>query len=214
MGRTLSSGGLTPDTSSSNSLNVNALSSKLNALQHTVSTANLLAETTAAETAAEKQSALDIGSSKPIETLQQFFDWFAVMESEMEKGQEDVYRNHLSVVEIYKKACDEFLEDLKSTCGLFDELEKDYSFVDIQTCSIQQACETLLDQQNSLTRLADGLVERLYYFNQLEPIAKLFNTPGEDICLNEEFIPMLDKLDECISYMQEHVKWIYIFILI
>jgi hypothetical protein len=63
MGRTLSSGGLTPDTSSSNSLNVNALSSKLNALQHTVSTANLLAETTAAETAAEKQSALDIGSS-------------------------------------------------------------------------------------------------------------------------------------------------------
>jgi hypothetical protein len=132
----------------------------------------------------------------------------------MEKGQEDVYRNHLSVVEIYKKACDEFLEDLKSTCGLFDELEKDYSFVDIQTRSIQQACETLLDQQNSLTRLADGLVERLYYFNQLEPIAKLFNTPGEDICLNEEFIPMLDKLDECISYMQEHVKWIYIFILI
>jgi hypothetical protein len=97
---------------------------------------------------------------------------------------------------------------------LFDELEKDYSFVDIQTRSIQQACEALLDQQNSLTRLADGLVERLYYFNQLEPIAKLFNTPGEDICLNGEFIPMLDKLDECISYMQEHVKWIYIFILI
>ncbi|KAI8890745.1 Sec34-domain-containing protein [Backusella circina FSU 941] len=207
MGRTLSSGGLTPDTSSSNSLNVNALSSKLNALQHTVSTANLLAETTAAETAAEKQSALDIGSTKPIETLQQFFDWFAVMESEMEKGQEDIYRNHLSVVEIYKKACDEFLADLESTCGLFDALEKDYSFVDIRTRSIQQVCETLLDQQHGLTRLADGLAERLFYFNQLEPIAKLFNTPGEDVCLNEEFIPMLDKLDECIGYMQEHPNY-------
>jgi hypothetical protein len=58
-----------------------------------------------------------------------------------------------------------------------------------------------------LTRLAEGLTERLTYFNELEPIAKLFNSSGEDICLKQEFIPMLNKLDECIQYMQDHHQY-------
>jgi hypothetical protein len=178
-------------------------------LTHTLSTANLLAEATKADSVAEKSVANAIGSSKPIETLQEFFDWFAVMESEMEKGQEDVYRNHLSIVQLYQQACDEFLQDLNKTCTLFDDLEKDYSFVDLQTRSIQEACEILLAEQHRLTRLAEGLSERLAYFNELEPIAKLFNTYGDknDICLNKEFIPMLDKLDVCIQYMQDHHQY-------
>lgn len=172
-----------------------------------MSTADLLAEATAADTAAEKNGAHAIGSEKPIESLQEFYDWFSGIENEMEKGQEDVYRNHLSMVEYYRQACDDFLEDLKVTCELFDDLEKDYSFVDLRTRSLQTACETLLEEEDRLTRLADGLAERLAYFNQLEPIAKLFNSPGDDICLNEEFIPMLTKLDECIQYMQDHHEY-------
>jgi hypothetical protein len=175
-------------------------------MTRTLSTANLLAEATAADTAAQNHVSTAIGSEKPIETLQEFFDWFAVVETEMEKGQEDIYRNHLSIVEFYKQACDEFLVDLNTTCELFNDLEKDYSFVDVRTRSIQTACETLLEEQHRLSRLADGLASRLKYFNQLEPIAKLFNSPGDDICLNPEFIPMLNKLDECLEYMQEHVS--------
>ncbi|EPB84249.1 hypothetical protein HMPREF1544_08969 [Mucor circinelloides 1006PhL] len=212
--RSNSSGGLSPEqasVSASSPLNPHVLASRLLAgskspvpMTRTLSTANLLAEATAADTAAEKQVASEIGSEKPIETLQEFFDWFAVMESEMEKGQEDVYRNHLSMVELYQDACNEFLQDLKTTCQLFDDLEKDYSFVDSRTRSIQTACETLLEEQHRSTQLAEGLAARLEYFNQLEPIAKLFNSPGDDICLQPDFIPMLVKLDECIKYMQDH----------
>lgn len=179
----------------------------MGALTPTLSTANLLAEATAAESKAEKSVADAIGSNKSIETLQEFFDWFATMETEMERGQEDVYRNHLSIVDLYQKACDEFLVDLNATCQLFDDLEKDYSFVDLRTKSIQQACENLLDEQHRLTRLADGLAERLAYFNELEPIAKLFNSSVDDICLHPDFIPMLDKIDSCIEYMQEHQQY-------
>ena len=57
-----------------------------------------------------------------------------------------------------------------------------------------------------MIKLADALAERLAYFNQLEPIAKLFNSPGDDICLHPDFVPMLQKLDECIEYMQQHVR--------
>lgn len=37
----------------------------------------------------------NLGVPQPIETTQQFFDWFARMETDMEKDQEDVYRWNL-----------------------------------------------------------------------------------------------------------------------
>ncbi|CAO3589282.1 unnamed protein product [Absidia cylindrospora] len=129
------------------------------------------------------------------------------MENDMEKGQEDVYRNYLSVVTFYQKVCDDFLEDLHATSSLFNNLGDDYSFVEKQTKSLQTTCEELLQEQHQLTKLADALTERLEYFNQLEPIAKMFNSPGDDICLRPEFIPMLEKLDECIKYMSDHLDY-------
>ncbi|KAI8096515.1 uncharacterized protein BX664DRAFT_355870 [Halteromyces radiatus] len=146
LGRGTSSGGMTPDVSSShllNPLNAGVLSSQLRAINRSRSATNLYAESTAA---AEKQSANDIRSDKPIETLQQFFDWFAVMETEMEKGQEDVYRNYLSMVTFYRTVCDEFLENLDTTKNLFEELGQDYGFVEKQTKSLQSTCEELLQQ--------------------------------------------------------------------
>ncbi|CAO3632757.1 unnamed protein product [Cunninghamella echinulata] len=129
------------------------------------------------------------------------------MEKEMEKGQEDIYRDHLSIVSFYKEVCDEFLNDLQSTRKLFDDLGNDYGFVEKQTKSLQTTCEELLEEQHQLTQLADALTERLQYFNQLEPIAKVFNAPGDDICLKPDFIPMLEKLDECITYMNDHLNY-------
>ncbi|ORZ02713.1 Sec34-like family-domain-containing protein [Syncephalastrum racemosum] len=211
--RSSSSGVRTPDSSSSATalltpLNAGALSNRLTQLtKRPRSSTNLLAEANAADSAAEKRSILDIKSDKPIETLQHFFDWFAVMESEMEKDQEDVYRNYLMLASLYRKSCDEFLEDLLATCGLLDDLRGEYGFVEKQTRSLQSACEALLDEQEKLTTLADGLSERLAYFNHLEPIAKLFNAPGDDICQHPEFISMLQQLDECIEYMQQHLKY-------
>ncbi|KAI8330814.1 Sec34-like family-domain-containing protein [Choanephora cucurbitarum] len=205
-----SSGGLTPEQTTANPLNPHALSSRLlgtGLIKKTLSTANLLAEATAADSAAEQHVANEIGSEKPIETLQEFFDWFAVIESEMGKGQEDVYRNHLSTVEMYMATCNDFLADVEATSKLFSELEKDYGFVDGRTGSIQAACESLLEEQHRLTRLADGLASQLEYFNRLEPIAKLFNSPGDDICLNPEFIPMLEQLDQCLDYMEQHSNY-------
>ncbi|CAG8782065.1 9873_t:CDS:2, partial [Racocetra fulgida] len=55
---------------------------------------------------------------------------------------------------------------------------------------------------NNLTSLADAISSKLSYYNELEAITKLFNSPGENICEQPEFIPVLAKLDECLDYMQ------------
>ncbi|CAJ0869727.1 7890_t:CDS:10 [Entrophospora sp. SA101] len=136
-----------------------------------------------------------LGITQPIETTQQFFDWFARMENDMERDQEDVYR----------QACDDFLKQIDTTAKLFNDLEGNFKFVEERTRALQTACETLLEEQNNLAKLADSMSSKLSYYNELETITKLFNSPGESICELKEFLPTLTKLDECLDYMQNNL---------
>ncbi|RUP45831.1 LOW QUALITY PROTEIN: Sec34-like family-domain-containing protein, partial [Jimgerdemannia flammicorona] len=197
------------------------------------STTNLLFETTTAADAAAAETATALGISEPIETTQQFFDWFAQMEAEMERDQEDVYRygwslvvcvfdeelkgrhgfsgaiftNYLAIVTLYRQACDEFLEQINTTANLFVDLDGNFRYVEERTRALQLACEKLLQEQDHLTALADSISSKLAYFNQLETITKMFNAPGEHVVLQDEFVPMLEKLDECLEYVQGNLKY-------
>lgn len=50
------------------------------------------------------------------------------------------------------------------------------------------------------------MASKLAYYNELEPISKLFNSQMENICEQSNFIPILAKMDECIEYMQSNVS--------
>ncbi|KAF9106589.1 Golgi transport complex subunit 3 [Mortierella sp. GBA35] len=143
----------------------------------------------------------------PIETTQQFLDWFSGIEGKMERDQEDVYRNYLTVVVLYKEACQGFLTQIDETSECFKSLEGHYEFVEEKTRALQLACEKLLQEQTNLQTLADLMASKLSYFHQLEAVTKLFNAPGDDVCLRPEFAPMLNKLDECLDYVQENLKY-------
>ncbi|RIB08130.1 Sec34-like family-domain-containing protein [Gigaspora rosea] len=173
------------------------------------SSVNLLtAESQAGENSSTSSSPYTVlGIPQPIETTQQFFDWFARMENDMEKDQEDVYRNFLEMVTLYRQACDTFLEQIDTTVKLFNDLDGNFKFVEERTKALQTACEKLLEEQNNLTSLADAISSKLSYYNELEAITKLFNSPGENICEQPEFIPVLAKLDECLDYMQSNLRY-------
>ncbi|GBB87592.1 hypothetical protein RclHR1_14060001 [Rhizophagus clarus] len=172
------------------------------------STTNLLAaEFQADEAAAASTPDASLGIPQPIETTQQFFDWFARMEADMEKDQEDVYRNFLTVVTMYREACSNFLEQIDTTVKLFNDLDSNFKFVEERTKALQTACEKLLEEQNNLTSLADAITAKLSYYNELESVTKLFNSPGENICEQEEFVSVLAKLDECLEYMQTNLRY-------
>ncbi|KAF9289606.1 Golgi transport complex subunit 3 [Mortierella alpina] len=142
-----------------------------------------------------------------IETTQQFLDWFSGIEGKMERDQEDVYRNYLMVVLLYKDACEGFLKQIDETSECFQSLEGHYAFVEEKTRALQLACEKLLQEQTSLQTLADTMASKLSYFHQLDAVTRLFNAPGDDVCLRQEFAPMLSKLDECLDYVQQNLKY-------
>lgn len=112
-----------------------------------------------------------MGFDKPIDNIQQFFDWFAQTELEMEQDQEDIYRyanwshrrflywididtllydvirSYLATVLLYRQSCDDFLQYIDDTIQLFNDLEGDYKFVEEQTRALQNTCEDLLAKQ-------------------------------------------------------------------
>ncbi|KND05201.1 uncharacterized protein SPPG_08883 [Spizellomyces punctatus DAOM BR117] len=148
-----------------------------------------------------------LGLRKPIETTQQFFNWFEKVEEEMERGQEEGYRGYLATVYAYRDACDEILKKVESTAELLDGLQVNYDSVEDKTKALQTACEKLLAEQMHLAEMAEHLSTRLSYFNELEPIAKLFGSPGDQVCLDDKFVPMLLRLDECIAFVQANMHY-------
>lgn len=88
---------------------------------------------------------LDI--SEPIETTQQFHDWFTRVEQSMEREQEEIYRTHLGELDDYIDTCEAVLEQLDDARGLLSEMEANYRFVEDNSRALQMACETMLDEQ-------------------------------------------------------------------
>lgn len=83
----------------------------------------------------------------PIETTQQFHDWFARVEHSMEKEQGEIYRTHIDELEEYIDSCDDVLEQLDDARGLLNEMEANYRYVEDNSKALQTACETMLDEQ-------------------------------------------------------------------
>jgi len=145
---------------------------------------------------------LQLSMEEPIETTQQFFSWFSKIEEDMEKGQEDIYRQFLNTLKIYQETCDLILKEIDNTTNLLDKLDTNYQFVENKTKTLKQACESLVEEQNHLSDLANALNKKLLYFTEVDSISQLFNENDENLCLKQQFIPALNKLDKCLDFLK------------
>ncbi|KAK4934476.1 hypothetical protein LTR28_010639, partial [Elasticomyces elasticus] len=68
-------------------------------------------------------------------------------------------------------------------------------------------CESLVSEQRRITKLADEMNEDLRYYAYLEPITRRLNAPGAgNLVRGKDFPEMLLNLDNCLDYMQAHVR--------
>lgn len=61
-------------------------------------------------------------------------------------------------------------------------------------------------KQNHLLDHTSQLAHRLTFFTFLESAQKLLNSPNPSLVLNDEFLPMVKRLEECLGYLGEHVS--------
>ena len=60
--------------------------------------------------------------------------------------------------------------------------------------------------QTHLLTHTSQLAHRLTFFMFLESAQRLLNTPASTLVLSPDFLPMLQRLDECIGYLEQHVS--------
>ena len=106
-----------------------------------------------------------------------------------------------------KSHLDSLLTDTSSTLDALSSLSQDFQAVELQTSKLQKQCEGLLSAQKRDSELALDIQENLQYYEFLDPASRRLNAPGAgNTVRGQDFSDMLRRLDECLDYMETHVR--------
>ncbi|KAK3123562.1 hypothetical protein QOZ80_8AG0632790 [Eleusine coracana subsp. coracana] len=157
---------------------------------------------------AEKESALEEAGAMDavLVNTHQFYKWFAELESAMKSETEEKYRLYESTLEERVNTCDGILKQVDETLNLFEELQSLHSSVATKTKTLHDACDQLLVEKQRLIEFAEALRSRLNYFDELENVSSSFYSQNMNIG-NEQFLPLLKRLDDCISYVESNPQY-------
>ena len=82
-----------------------------------------------------------------------------------------------------------------------------YTSVSLKTGALHTDCEHLLAEQTRLSNGADTIENKLTYFMEVNKISQKLSSPAFQVT-SEGFIPLLAKIDECISYMNSNSSYL------
>jgi len=136
----------------------------------------------------------------------QFYKWFAELESAMKSETEEKYRLYENTLEERVNICDGILKQVDDTLNLFEELQSLHLSVATKTKTLHDACDQLLVEKQRLIEFAEALRSRLNYFDELENVSSSFYSQNMNIG-NEQFLPLLKRLDDCISYVESNPQY-------
>uniref|UniRef100_A0A0D6R7B6 Conserved oligomeric Golgi complex subunit 3 n=1 Tax=Araucaria cunninghamii TaxID=56994 RepID=A0A0D6R7B6_ARACU len=136
----------------------------------------------------------------------QFYKWFTDLESAMKSETEGKYRQYVNTLTQHLETCDQILFQVDSTLNLFDDLQAQHQAVATKTKTLHDACERLVMEKERLIEFAEALRSKLNYFDELETIATQFYSPNISVG-SGHFLPLLKRLDECISYVANNPQY-------
>ncbi|XP_077514002.1 conserved oligomeric Golgi complex subunit 3 [Amblyomma americanum] len=141
-----------------------------------------------------------------ITNAQQFLTWFSKVEEKMMEESDWEYTNYIDVVASYREKCSELLCEIDASMAQLRLLQEEYEFVSNKTNALHEACEHLLDEQSKLMNAVESIAEKLRYFTELDTLSQKMASPDISV-LSETFIPLLTRLDECISYLESNPQY-------
>ncbi|KAL1752519.1 Sec34-like family-domain-containing protein [Schizophyllum commune] len=140
----------------------------------------------------------------PIQTPQQFYDWFALVDREIAHSQEAHFRAHVASVAKHLAACDSLVEKIDDVDKEVEGMLEGWRTVEEGGKSLKDACERLLEERERLLDLTDQIGARLEYFQELEHATRMLNNPGDSLVLQTDFLYMVERVDICIDYLKNH----------
>ncbi|KAF9227177.1 Sec34-domain-containing protein [Gyrodon lividus] len=140
----------------------------------------------------------------PIQTPQQFYDWFAQIDRSVAHSQEAHFRAHVAMVAEHLNTADMLIERIDGVEREVDGMFEGWRSVEESGKSLKDACERLLEERDKLLELTDEIGTRLEYFQELEHATRMLNHPGESLVLQTDFLYMVERVDICIEYLKAH----------
>ncbi|KAH9858997.1 Sec34-domain-containing protein [Lenzites betulinus] len=141
---------------------------------------------------------------QPIQTPQQFYDWFSLIDRSVTHSQESHIRAHLESVSDHLETCDRLIRRIDEIDQELDDMLQGWRSVEESGKSLKDACELLLQERDRLLDMTVSIDERLEYFQELEQATRMLNHPGESLVLQTDFLYMVERVDICIDYLKEH----------
>ncbi|KAL4078302.1 Sec34-like family-domain-containing protein [Scleroderma yunnanense] len=154
--------------------------------------------------AARSLSSHALDPKHPIQTPQQFYDWFAQIDRSVAHSQEAHFRAHVAIIAEHLDTADMLLERINEIERNVDGMLEGWRNVERSGKNIKDACEQLLEERNKLLELTDEVEARLEYFQELEHSTRMLNHPGESLVLQTDFLYMVERVDICIEYLKAH----------
>ncbi|KAH9953776.1 Sec34-like family-domain-containing protein [Lactifluus volemus] len=169
-----------------------------------------------------------IHPKQPVQTSQQFYDWFALIDRSVVHSQEAHFRHHLLRVSEHLDTCDRLVGHIDQVDTEVANMLDKWKSMEEGGKSLQDASQKLLDERvriASLTHISLGRVEELdgcvvflqdrlgaangyrttlEYFQELEHAMRLLNHPGESLVLQIDFLYMVERVDICIEFLKLH----------
>ncbi|MCL7041568.1 hypothetical protein MKW94_006755, partial [Papaver nudicaule] len=136
----------------------------------------------------------------------QFYKWFMDLESAMKSETEEKYRHYVNTLTERIQTCDGILNQVDETLHLFNELQMQHQEVATKTKTLHDACDRLVIEKQRLVEFAEALRNKLNYFDELENVASSFYSPNMNVG-SGNFLPLLKRLDECISYVENNSQY-------
>ncbi|KAK4486691.1 hypothetical protein RD792_006751 [Penstemon davidsonii] len=152
-------------------------------------------------------SAEDLGDVETVlVNTNQFYKWFADLEAAMKSETEEKYQHYVRTLTVQIQTCDSILHQVDETLELFNELQLQHQAVATKTKTLHDACDRLLMEKQRLIEFAESLRVKLNYFDELENVATSFYSHSMNVA-HENFLPLLKRLDECISYVESNPQY-------
>ncbi|CAN4084829.1 unnamed protein product [Withania somnifera] len=136
----------------------------------------------------------------------QFYKWFADLEAAMKSETEEKYQHYVNTLTEQIQTCDRILHQVDETLELFNDLQLQHQAVATKTRTLHDACDRLLLEKQKLIEFAESLQNKLNYFDELENVATTFYSPSMSVG-STNFLPLLKRLDECISYVESNPQY-------
>ncbi|KAF9478351.1 Sec34-domain-containing protein [Pholiota conissans] len=140
----------------------------------------------------------------PVQTPQQFYDWFALIDRSVAHSQEAQYRAHVASIDEHLRVCELLEQRLDEIEREVDDMMENWRGVEEGGKSLKGACERLLEERDHLVELMEDIGGHLEYFQELEHATRMLNYPGETLIFQPDFLYMVERVDICIDFLKSH----------